>query len=315
MVLVRKFARLVQLKLRSNLNPPRERGFKFDIYWLTFLDLGDNLVITMLRCGGGLSVWKKWFGKKSSNNQYDYKDIDLNRLPSHVAIIMDGNGRWAQKKGLPRTFGHRAGVETLREIVMTSSEIGIKVLTAYAFSTENWRRPVDEVNVLMSLLAEYLDNEINELDENNVQIRFIGKIEDLASKLRTKIEKAQTQTARNTGLILNLAVNYGGRAELTRAVKIITEKVVNHELALEDINEAIIEENLYTANLPAPDLLIRPSGDYRISNFLLWQVAYAEFWFTEINWPDFKPENLIEAICDYQQRERRFGGLKNTKKR
>jgi undecaprenyl diphosphate synthase len=258
----------------------------------------------------GLSVWKKWFGKKSTNNQYDYQDIDFNRLPDHVAIIMDGNGRWAQKKGLPRTFGHRAGVETLREIVMTSSEIGIKVLTAYAFSTENWRRPADEVNLLMGLLAEYLDNEINELDKNNVQIRFIGKTEELASTLQTKIEKAQAQTAANTGLILNLAVNYGGRAELTRAVKIISEKVLKNELQVEDINEVVIEENLYTANLPAPDLLIRPSGDFRISNFLLWQVAYAEFWFTDINWPDFKPDNLLAAIRDYQQRERRYGGLK-----
>ena len=260
-------------------------------------------------------MWKKWFGKKSISNEYDYNDIDLNTLPCHIAIIMDGNGRWAQKKGLPRTFGHRAGVETLREIVMTASELGIKVLTAYAFSTENWQRPADEVSLLMSLLAEYLDNEINELDENNVQIRFIGKLEELAPALQTKIEKAQTQTACNTGLILNLAVNYGGRAELTRAVKIITEKVVKQELAIEDINEKIIEENLYTSNLPAPDLLIRPSGDFRISNFLLWQVAYAEFWFTEINWPDFKPENFLQAIRDYQQRERRFGGLKNTKKR
>lgn len=255
-------------------------------------------------------MWKKWFGKKSTNNQYDYQDIDFNRLPDHVAIIMDGNGRWAQKKGLPRTFGHRAGVETLREIVMTSSEIGIKVLTAYAFSTENWRRPADEVNLLMGLLAEYLDNEINELDKNNVQIRFIGKTEELASTLQTKIEKAQAQTAANTGLILNLAVNYGGRAELTRAVKIISEKVLKNELQVEDINEVVIEENLYTANLPAPDLLIRPSGDFRISNFLLWQVAYAEFWFTDINWPDFKPDNLLAAIRDYQQRERRYGGLK-----
>lgn len=263
----------------------------------------------------GLSVWKKWFSDKAANKQNDYDTIDLNRIPCHVAIIMDGNGRWAQKKGLPRTLGHRAGAETLREIVMTASEIGIKVLTAYAFSTENWRRPVDEVSLLMGLLAEYLDNEINELDKNNVQIRFIGKIEELALVLQKKIEKAQTLTAHNSGLILNLAVNYGGRAELTRAVKIITEKVLNQELSVQDITEAIIEENLYTTNLPAPDLLIRPSGDFRISNFLLWQVAYAEFWFTETNWPDFKPDNFLQAIRDYQQRERRFGGIKNTKKR
>ncbi len=260
-------------------------------------------------------MWKKWFGETGTHKQNDYNDIDSARLPRHVAIIMDGNGRWAQSKGLPRTFGHRAGAETLREIVKTASEIGIQVLTAYAFSTENWRRPADEVSLLMSLLADYLDNEIDELDKNNVRIRFIGHTEGLALNLQKKVEKAQALTAHNIGLILNLAVNYGGRAELTRAVKIISEKVLNRELSLEDINEAIIEEHLYTANLPAPDLLIRPSGDFRISNFLLWQMAYTEFWFTELNWPDFKAEHLIQAICDYQQRERRFGGIKNIKKR
>lgn len=260
-------------------------------------------------------MWKKWFHSKTTNTKTDYQDIDLNRLPYHVAIIMDGNGRWAQKKGLPRTLGHRAGAEALREIVKSASDIGIKILTAYAFSTENWRRPADEVSFLMDLIAEYLESEINEFKKNNVQVRFIGKIEELHPTLLKKIEKTQAQTACNTGLILNLAINYGGQAELTRAVKIITEKVVKHEIAVEDINEAVIEEHLFTASLPAPDLLIRPSGDFRISNFLLWQLAYAEFWFTELNWPDFKPENLLQAIQDYQQRERRFGGLKNTQKR
>ncbi|WP_425060892.1 Isoprenyl transferase [Sporomusa carbonis] len=260
-------------------------------------------------------MWKKWFGKNSTTQQNIYCNIDFTRLPRHVAIIMDGNGRWAQKRGLPRTFGHRAGAETLRDIVKAASEIGIKVLTAYAFSTENWRRPADEVDLLMRLLSDYLDNEIDELDQNNVQVKFIGKIDELAKTLQNKIEKAQAQTAQNTGLILNLAVNYGGRAELTRAVKIISEKVLNKELTLEDITEEMIERSLYTADLPAPDLLIRPSGDFRISNFLLWQLAYTEFWFTDINWPDFKPEHLVQAILDFQQRERRFGGIKNTKKR
>ncbi|SDD45228.1 isoprenyl transferase [Sporomusa acidovorans] len=260
-------------------------------------------------------MWKRWFGNGTTREQADYTDIDTTRLPGHVAIIMDGNGRWAQKKGLPRTFGHRAGAETLREIVKTASEIGIKVLTAYAFSTENWRRPADEVSLLMSLLADYLDNETAELHQNNVRIRFIGKTDELASILQEKIEKAQAQTAQNTGLVLNLAVNYGGRAELTRAVKIIAEKAAKYELKIDDINETTIEKYLYTANLPALDLLIRPSGDFRISNFLLWQVAYTEFWFTDLNWPDFKPENFLQAIRDYQQRERRFGGIKNTKKR
>ncbi|HWR43130.1 isoprenyl transferase [Sporomusa sp.] len=260
-------------------------------------------------------MWKKWFSKKDTEEHNNYNNIDSEKIPRHVAIIMDGNGRWAQKKGFPRAFGHRAGAETLRGIVKASSEIGIQVLTAYAFSTENWRRPADEVDLLMSLLADYLDNEITELHQNNVQIRFIGKIDELAPTLQKKIEKAQAQTAHNTGLILNLAVNYGGRAELLRAVKIIAEKVLHKDLELQAIDESIIEEHLYTANLPAPDLLIRPSGDFRISNFLLWQMAYTEFWFTDINWPDFKSEDLVRAIYEFQQRERRFGGIKNTKKR
>ena len=260
-------------------------------------------------------MWKKWFGKSDTKQHNDYEGIDQSRGPKHVAIIMDGNGRWAQKKGLPRTFGHRVGAETLREIVKAASNIGIQVLTAYAFSTENWRRPTDEVNLLMSLMADYLDNEITELNKNNVQIRFIGIIEGLAPALQNKIEKAQTHTAHNTGLIFNLAVNYGGRAELTRAVKIISEKVQNKKLAIEDINESIIEQHLYTHGLPSPDLLIRPSGDFRISNFLLWQMAYTEFWFTDVNWPDFTPAHLMQAIYEYQQRERRFGGIKNTSKR
>ncbi|QDR80528.1 isoprenyl transferase [Sporomusa termitida] len=260
-------------------------------------------------------MWKKWFSRSEPGEHNNYDKINHEKLPRHIAIIMDGNGRWAQRKGLPRALGHRAGAEALRGIVKAAAEMGIQALTAYAFSTENWRRPADEVQLLMSLLADYLDNEINELHQNNVQIRFIGNIDGLAPGLQKKIEKAQAQTAHNTGLILNLAVNYGARAELLRAVKIIAEKAVHKELALQDINESIIEENLYTAGLPAPDLLIRPSGDYRISNFLLWQMAYTEFWFTDINWPDFKPVHLVQAVYEFQQRERRFGGIKNTKKR
>lgn len=256
-------------------------------------------------------MWKKWFSKKSeNNNEKVYDSLDKSRIPHHVAIIMDGNGRWAQKRGLPRTFGHRAGVESLRDIVKTASEINIKALTAYAFSTENWKRPTDEVNILMSLLSDYLDKEIDELDENNVQIRFIGKTDELASGLQHKIEKAQTRTASNSGLVLNLAVNYGGRAEIMRAVQIIAKQVERGEITSAEITEATINKNLYTNNLPDPDLLIRPSGDFRISNFLLWQLAYTEFWLTNIYWPDFKPKDLIQAVFDYQQRDRRYGGLK-----
>lgn len=256
-------------------------------------------------------MWKKWFSKKNDiNNEKAYDSLDKSRIPQHVAIIMDGNGRWAQKRGLPRTFGHRAGVESLRDIVKTASEINIKALTAYAFSTENWKRPTDEVNLLMSLLSDYLDKEIDELDENNVQIRFIGKTDELASGLQHKIEKAQTRTASNSGLVLNLAVNYGGRAEIMRAVQIIAKQVERGEITSAEITEATINKNLYTNNLPDPDLLIRPSGDFRISNFLLWQLAYTEFWLTNIYWPDFKPKDLIQAVFDYQQRDRRYGGLK-----
>lgn len=255
--------------------------------------------------------WKKWFGKQNQQSREQlYELLDQARIPRHVAIIMDGNGRWAQKRGMPRSFGHRAGVESLREIVKTASEVGVGALTAYAFSTENWKRPVEEVNLLMRLLSDYLDSEINELHTNNVQIRFIGKIDGLADRLQHKIEKAQAQTAANTGLVLNLAVNYGGRAEIMRAVQIIAGKVSSGEMTLQDIDEAVIQQHLYSSDLPDPDLLIRPSGDFRISNFLLWQLAYTEFWFTKTNWPDFTPKDFIQAIVDFQKRDRRFGGLK-----
>jgi len=214
---------------------------------------------------------------------------------------------------MPRTFGHRAGAETLRQIVQAAGQLGIKVLTVYAFSTENWKRPAEEVNMLMNLLAEYLDKEIDELHRNDVQLRVMGLVEELSPVLQEKIAYAQEQTKDNQGLILNLAVNYGGRAEITRAMRLIAGEVADGKLKPEDITEKLIEQHLYTAGLPEPDLLIRPSGDLRISNFLLWQLAYTEFWFTGVNWPDFKPSHLLEAILAYQQRERRFGGLTNSK--
>ncbi len=254
-------------------------------------------------------MWEKWFNKKHEKIDEE-KVVEQENLPQHVAIIMDGNGRWAKRKGLPRTFGHRAGVESLRHIVTTAVNMKLKVLTTYAFSTENWKRPEDEVNLLMRLFSEYLESEIDELHQKNVQIRFIGKIDELATALQQKVEKAQTHTENNTGLVFNLAVNYGGRAEIVRSVQMIGEKVARGEILPDDISEKSIMENLYTASLPDPDLIIRPSGDFRISNFLLWQSAYAEFWFTDIYWPDFKPDHFLQAIVDYQKRERRFGGLK-----
>ncbi len=253
-------------------------------------------------------MWKKWFGKTDNGSKL-YAGLDPVRVPRHVAIIMDGNGRWAQKRGLPRPFGHRAGAEALRAIVRTAAELGVGVLTTYAFSTENWKRPAEEVDLLMKLFSDYLDNEIDELGANGIRLRFSGQTDALSPGLRAKIAQAEATTAANGGLVLNIAVNYGGRAEITRAVRLIAADVASGALAPGDIDEATISRHMYTAGLPDPDLLIRPAGDQRLSNFLLWQAAYAEFWFTDINWPDFRPEHLIAAVADFQRRDRRFGGL------
>lgn len=255
-------------------------------------------------------MWKKIFGSEDEkSNSVDSKDIDLERVPRHIAIIMDGNGRWAQNQGLLRTFGHKAGVDTLKKIVKSAMKLNIEVLTVYAFSTENWKRPHAEVDFLMNLFSDYLKREIDELDSDNTRIQFMGRIHELSKGLRNQIENAQTRTAPNTGLVLNVAVNYGSRDEITRSVKIIAKRVLEGKLNVEDISETTVDDSLYTAGLPPVDLVIRPSGDLRISNFLLWQIAYAEFWFTEVNWPDFKPDHLLEAVRDFQKRDRRFGGL------
>ncbi len=258
-------------------------------------------------------MWKKLFAGKQPKTSHEIQTIDSldpQKIPQHIAIIMDGNGRWAQKRGLPRTMGHRAGVESLKKIVKTASDIGVKVLTAYAFSTENWNRPTDEVSFLMKLFIEAIENEIENLQSNNVLIRFSGDTSVLAPALQNTIHKAKERTKNNTGLILNIAINYGSRAELTRAVKLIAQDVLDGQEQINDITERTITSKLYTADLPEPDLLIRPSGDLRISNFLLWQLAYTEFWFTTTNWPDFTSELFIQAVCDFQRGERRFGGLK-----
>lgn len=254
-------------------------------------------------------MWKKWFGKNNIET-LAFDHLDQTRIPRHIAIIMDGNGRWAQKRGLLRAFGHKAGAEALREIIRTASNMGVQVLTTYAFSTENWKRPKSEVGLLMDLIADYLESELDEMCKNNVQVRFIGRVDELNTRLQHKMEDARARTAENTGLILNLAINYGARAELTRAVQIISQQVADGKLSVADINDNIIRESLYTAGLPDPDLLIRPSGDLRISNFLLWQIAYAEIWITDTLWPDFTPEHLLQAVKDFQKRDRRFGGLK-----
>ncbi|WP_432400500.1 isoprenyl transferase [Wukongibacter sp. M2B1] len=246
--------------------------------------------------------------KKSISRDY-IKEIDEENIPRHVAIIMDGNGRWARKRNLPRIAGHKAGVEALRDIIKSSSNIGIQYLTLYAFSTENWNRPEEEVNGLMDLLVLYLRKEIKELHKNNVRINTIGDINRLPMKTINEIEKAILMTKGNTGLTVNIALNYGAKAEILNAVKNICKKVGENTLTIDDIDEKAFSQYLYTDTIPDPDLLIRTSGEQRISNFLLWQIAYSELWFTEVYWPDFKPDHLFEAIIEFGQRQRRFGGL------
>lgn len=248
-------------------------------------------------------------GRKTAEEAGLLARIDRSRLPQHIAIIMDGNGRWAQRRGLPRTFGHRAGVESLRDVVKICVELGIKFLTVYAFSTENWKRPREEVNTLMNLLIEYLQREIDELCANGIRINPIGKLEELPASAQKAVLMARERTRLNQGLTLNVALNYGSRSELVEAVRALAQKVRQGELAPGEIDEKVISSHLYTAGQPDPDLLIRPSGDYRVSNFLLWQLAYTEFWLTPVLWPDFRRVHLLQAIVDFQSRERRFGGL------
>lgn len=251
-----------------------------------------------------------FFSKKPSAADMDILgSIDKERVPRHIAIIMDGNGRWAKKRGLPRAMGHRAGVETIREIVKASSTLGIQYLTLYAFSTENWKRPKDEVNTLMSLLIEFLRKEIKELHDNNVVIKTIGDISLLPESCINELNIACDLTKNNKGLCLILALNYGGRNDITKAVINIAKKVKEGTIEIEDIDEKLVSDNLYTKGIPDPDLLIRPSGEYRLSNYLLWQMSYTEFWFSDIYWPDFKPQHLYNAIFDFQSRNRRFGGV------
>lgn len=236
------------------------------------------------------------------------KKLDYNRIPKHIAIIMDGNGRWAKERNIPRTMGHKAGIEAVRDVVKEASILNIKYLTLYGFSTENWKRPKDEVNALMNLLVEYLVKEFEELNLNNVIINSIGDIEMLPVACQRELKSAYEKTKNNTGLTLNLAFNYGGRTELVHAFNSILEDIKSG--LIEEVTEKTISDHLYTKGMPDPDLIIRPSGELRLSNFLLWQCAYSEFWFSNVKWPDFKKENLHEAIYDYQMRDRRFGKIK-----
>ncbi len=230
-------------------------------------------------------------------------------MPKHIGIIMDGNGRWAKKKGLPRTSGHAVGAKTFERIVEYAGNIGVKVVTVYAFSTENWRRPKEEVDALMNILEDYLDHGLERLAGRDVQIHFIGDRSAFSETFREKQLYMEEQTAKNTGLQLNVALNYGGRDEVVKAVREIALEVQKGNIKPEDITEDDISKRTYTASQPDPDLIIRPSGEYRLSNFFLWQSAYSELWFSNILWPDFSNEDLLSAIYDYQKRSRRFGGV------
>lgn len=239
-----------------------------------------------------------------------YRRLDAERMPHHVAIIMDGNGRWAGKRGLKRFFGHKSGAEAVQYIVETSSRIGLPWLTLYAFSLENnLKRPKAEVNFLMMLLRTYLTNNVQRMNDNNVRIRYVGRTTDLPTEVCERMQWAEESTAKNTGTTLTLALNYGGRSEIVDAVRRVAADVAAGKLKPEDIAEADIDRNLYTGYMPDPDLLIRTSGEMRISNFLLWQIAYTEILVTDRLWPDYRGVHLLEAIEEYQRRERRFGGL------
>jgi undecaprenyl diphosphate synthase len=229
--------------------------------------------------------------------------------PQHIAIIMDGNGRWAKKQGKPRTAGHYKGSENVRDIAIAANDLGVKVLTLYAFSTENWSRPEDEVNYLMKLPSVFFEAYLKELMKNNIRIAFIGEMDKFPAETRKVMENAIEKTKENTGLILNFALNYGSRREITLAVQKIANEVKEGTLEVSDINEQVIENHLMTADYPAIDLMIRTSGECRLSNFLLWQLAYAEFYFTEVSWPEFTKEELVKALDIYANRHRRFGGL------
>ena len=234
------------------------------------------------------------------------RQVNFDQLPSHVAIIMDGNGRWAAQRHLPRVEGHRAGIDSVRDVVESSARLGIDVLTLYAFSVENWKRPRAEVNTLMMLLKRYIRLELSTLLKNNIQFRVIGRSEDLAPDVRHELEIGIRQTANNTGMRFNIALNYSGRAEIVDAAR----RAIASGIAADDLDERRFGEFLYTSGQPDPDLLIRTSGEMRVSNFLLWQIAYAEIWVTETLWPDFRRRHLLEAVIAYQKRDRRYGGIK-----
>ena len=246
---------------------------------------------------------------KKNRLEEKIEEKKLKKIPTHVAIIMDGNGRWAKKRNMPRVKGHYEGMQTVKKITKYASKLGIKYLTLYAFSTENWARPKEEVNYLMGLPEKMFTSFMPELMENNVKVEVIGVVEKLPENTRKAVEDASEQTKNNTGLKLIFALNYGSKDEIVTAVKRIAQGAANNEYKVEEIDEQLISDNLFTKDTPDPDLLIRTSGEQRISNFLLWQIAYSEFIFTKVAWPDFVEEEFYKALLEYQSRDRRFGGL------
>jgi undecaprenyl diphosphate synthase len=247
-----------------------------------------------------------------SEEQALLRAIDFARLPRHVAVIMDGNGRWARQRHKPRVEGHRAGIDAVRDVVETSARLGLQVLTLYAFSIENWKRPAAEVSTLMGLLKRYLRMELQTLLKNNIRFKVIGRMEELPTDVQEELHAGIERTASSTGLLFNIALNYGGRAEIADAVKRLVGDVLANGRELAQVDEAMISSYLYTAGQPDPDLLIRTSGELRVSNFLLWQIAYAEIWVTDVLWPDFRRKHLLQAVLDYQKRERRYGGIESV---
>jgi len=256
-------------------------------------------------------IWKSFEGvmEPDSAEARLLQHIDANSLPVHVAIIMDGNGRWANARNLPRIEGHKAGTDSVKQVIETAARLGIRYLTLYAFSVENWKRPKTEVQQLMRLLKHYLKTELGTLLKHDIRLRAIGRLDEMEGPVRHLLRETAARTANNRGLQLSLALNYGGRTELVDAIRAIARQVQTGALSPEAIDVEHIARNLYTEGLPDPDLLIRTSGEYRLSNFLLWQIAYTEFYITPTLWPDFRQRHFLEAVLDFQKRERRFGGL------
>jgi undecaprenyl diphosphate synthase len=247
--------------------------------------------------------------QKDNEAKTTLKDLDLNRLPKHIAIIMDGNGRWARERGFPRTIGHKKGIDAFKRILEFVSSLNIEVLSVYAFSTENWKRPKKEVDTLMELLSSSIKKQLDKINRKNIQIRVMGCIEDLPCEVKKNLKKAIELTKNNKGLIVNIGINYGSRREIVEGVKTVCRRVMQGQFDLETLNENSFKNFLDTKDLRDPDLVIRTGGELRLSNFMLWQSAYSELWFTDVYWPEFDKQDLIRAIYDYQQRERRFGGI------